>query len=514
MYTAPFWITHRKKCLLICAMILSCLLIFGLILVFSGAGHLIPKTERKLEILMAAVFVALFILELGFLIALAGKAPRLEQIFPLFALGLGLLYLFVITPLSVPDETTHYPAAYELTNNLLAQDEPHAGYAGDFDFSGFTIHNNTADGYRRLIDDFFAAPDHGETIYVDTLSTIWSLHYSVEYFPQMIGLAAARLLRLNFLQSFYLGRFVNLLFYVLCLAIALRRTPRFKLMFGLIGILPMALHQAASFSYDSFINGIAIIFTASLMKAIYDQGLLPRKDYLVLLVCAMLIAPAKGAYCLILLVYLLIPSERFVRKRSKVLSFLLILVACMAMLAVLLLPSLERILGSPGTVSNSASVWEMLANRPLYLVSKIAKTMLRYGPIWGYQAIGVLSGLSLPLPIWIGSSMLLLLILSALVTPALLSPVTVRQRINFLLVCILVLLTFLFAMLLSWGTPDSPFIEGVQGRYLIPVVPLALASLNNRRIQLREEFSIPIAALFSLLSCASVVYVVLYTVAN
>ncbi|MBR3020608.1 MAG: DUF2142 domain-containing protein [Clostridia bacterium] len=514
MYTTPFLRNHRKSCLLVCEGILLSLLIFGLILVFSGTGHLIPKIDRKLEIFMAAVFAALFLFELRFLTALAGKAPRMERIFPLFALGLGLLYLFIMTPLSVPDESTHYSAAYELTNRLLLQEDPHAGYAGDFDFSGFTAHANTADGYRRLIDDFFAVPDHGETIYVDVLSTIWSLHYSLEYFPQAIGLAAARLLRLNFLQSFYLGRLFNLLFYVLCLTIALRRTPCFKLMFSLVGTLPMVLHQAASYSYDSFINGVAIIFTASLMKAIYDQGLLSRKDYLVLLGCAALIAPAKGAYCFLILVYLLIPSERFVRKRWKILSFLLILAACMAMFTVLLWPSLQRILGSAGTVRNSASLWEKLADRPLYLLQKIAKTLLRYAPGWVRQAIGVLSGLSLPLPIWIGSSMLLMLILSAWITPAPLSTVTVRQRIILLLVCILILLAFLIGMLLSWESQNSPFIEGVQGRYFIPVLPLALAAINNQRFRLDENTGIPITALFSLLSCASVVYVMLYTVAN
>ena len=98
----PFWIRHRKICLLVCVLILFCLLILGLYEFLSGSGRLIPRAERKLAIFAAAVFVSLFLFEALFLTALAGKAPRFERIIPPFALALGLLYLFVITPLSVP----------------------------------------------------------------------------------------------------------------------------------------------------------------------------------------------------------------------------------------------------------------------------------------------------------------------------------------------------------------------------------------------------------------------------
>ena len=74
-----------------------------------------------------------------------------ERFFALTALALGLIYLFVITPLSVPDESTHYLAISELTNGLFGM--PDTAYA--LDPSGFSNQSNVCTGYLRVIRDLF-----------------------------------------------------------------------------------------------------------------------------------------------------------------------------------------------------------------------------------------------------------------------------------------------------------------------------------------------------------------------
>lgn len=44
---------------------------------------------------------------------------RLEQIYPAAGLILGLLFLFVLPPLSAPDEISHYVSAYQLSSKIL-----------------------------------------------------------------------------------------------------------------------------------------------------------------------------------------------------------------------------------------------------------------------------------------------------------------------------------------------------------------------------------------------------------
>ena len=53
--------------------------------------------------------------------------------------------------------------------------------------------------------------------------------------------------------------------------------------------------------------------------------------------------------------------------------------------------------------------------------------------------------------------------------------------------CILTLLATMLVMLMSWTPLGSSVVEGVQGRYLLPVLPLALAAFRSRRLVLERN---------------------------
>jgi TRAP-type C4-dicarboxylate transport system permease small subunit len=46
-------------------------------------------------------------------------------------------------------------------------------------------------------------------------------------------------------------------------------------------------------------------------------------------------------------------------------------------------------------------------------------------------------------------------------------------------ICLLVLVLTMLIMLLSWTPLSSQVVEGVQGRYFLPILPLALMTLPN-----------------------------------
>ena len=45
------------------------------------------------------------------------------------------------------------------------------------------------------------------------------------------------------------------------------------------------------------------------------------------------------------------------------------------------------------------------------------------------------------------------------------------------------------AMLLSWTSRDSQIIEGIQGRYFLPILPLFLLLLKNETVVLKRDIS-------------------------
>lgn len=62
---------------------------------------------------------------------------RYEIIFPVLSLIFGLFYMFTITPLSVPDEVTHFEAIIELTSKLFT--DPFDASIADFTHFPTTI---------------------------------------------------------------------------------------------------------------------------------------------------------------------------------------------------------------------------------------------------------------------------------------------------------------------------------------------------------------------------------------
>ncbi|MBN1892047.1 MAG: DUF2142 domain-containing protein, partial [Clostridiales bacterium] len=60
------------------------------------------------------------------------------------------------------------------------------------------------------------------------------------------------------------------------------------------------------------------------------------------------------------------------------------------------------------------------------------------------------------------------------------------QRLVFFTVFTSVVLLSMFVMLLSWTPLENKVIEGVQGRYFLPVLPLVGLCIYNKHIKIDE----------------------------
>ena len=421
--------------------------------------------------------------------------------FPALVLLLGAAYIIVITPMSVPDEHTHYSAAYQISNYLAFHDNPTVANAADFDYPKDWENHNMPSAWLRLFADFFKAPENLASIHIDVLSGIWTLQYPLEYLPQAIGILLARLLGFNFLQLFYFGRFVNLLFYSCCVGIAIKRCPQFKLMLGLVAALPMALQQAASYSYDAFINGISLILVASLLKACIETGPFSRRDYLWIMLSSILLAPAKGAYFFLILLFPAIPVARF-RSRKQKITLFLGLIFCAGLFFLLMeWSSIVRIVSASVNERSTQSLSEILRH-PFTVFALLRKTINENLYFWLRCAVGYcMSGLTLYLENWLPEAFYVLLLLSVLSISEESSSAMPKRYYGYaLLVIVFVLFSFLFAMLITWTNQTSSVIEGVQGRYLLPVLPLLLLLFRNHTLILKRSIDKPIIFIYILLS--------------
>lgn len=429
------------------------------------------------------------------------------------AFAFGMIFLLTISPLSVPDEKTHFAAIYELTCKFLRRSSDPA-FA---DFSGFSNHLNVCTGYLRVLHDFGGAYDFSGSVERDIVSSMWTLTYPLEYVPQIIGFSIALLLGRNMVTAFMLARFFNLLFYVLCVYLALKRASKFRTLFAIAALMPMSLQQAASLSYDNFINALSLLLLAALFEAVFSGEKLSIKKLAFIFVPAVLLAPAKGVYCLAAVLLVFVPRDAFSElKIGKKGCTALLIGLCALMFALVSVPSLIRIMTStrPGfeiTGDSQYSVSYIFAH-PLDTAAIFKDTFNTYILQWLGGAVGyTLSTYTLDLPAWIVPVYFAMLILSVQNVKG--NEITIRRgmRLTLLIYCAFVIFSFMMTMFLTWIRSTDKIIVGVQGRYFTPIIPALTVCLNSKLAELKKDPTCGILLLTVLLLARCVLEIFSYT---
>jgi len=478
-----------------------------------------PKREKVFNIILICIFLCLFIntfmdfLEIFYtkqisarilgeyilkiitiiscaicIIVARRKKLELHKVFAITAMIIGLVYMIIITPLSVPDEQTHYSLSYKLSNYILFQENKNTAQPEHFDFTYFHGHKNVPEAYHRFSDDLFL----DETSDQGSYKINKSIAYPIERLPQTLGLSLGRILNLNFLGIFYLGRFFNLLFYVLILTLAIRKIPYFKAMIFIVGILPMSIQQAASFSTDSFINSMAIFLIANFVYSIIkSESIMTKREILTILIVSALLAPAKVIYVFIVFMGLLIPKERFRDNRNRIAFIGLLLLVSVGLILFIKGVAVVNI-GTNSSTDNWAGerfyVLKDIISDPIGSIKIYIDTMVFRWEFYFLTSIGgLLSGLTLHISNFFVYCFALLLMMSALKQKHDNYVFTINKRIVLLIISGITIFLVMTAMLLGWTPRSYNIIEGVQGRYFIPVIPLIMMAFRNHIIVINKE---------------------------
>ncbi|MBQ9307868.1 MAG: DUF2142 domain-containing protein [Clostridia bacterium] len=450
-------------------------------------SYMVPRGQRyAYALIVYGLFLAMM---LGLALCIAFGKLKTEGLCALMALCIGLGYLASITPLSVPDESVHYTNTYKVASHLIGRgNREDMGHPAYFDYAGFVGQHNVGSGYDRIARELTGTLQAQEEV---SGGFAGALAYPVMYLPQALGVALGRLLGRSMTGTFFLGRLTNLLFYALCVYLALKVTRRFRGLLALSALVPMALHQAASFSYDGYINGMALLFTALCMRAMAGEGRWPLKEQILTGVIGVLLMPAKPVYLPLLLLLILVPGSRFARTGHKWVCIAACVLA--ASLAILLfqLSGIRAVAGGGETALDVQgpvlySVSDILRD-PVGTVRLILHTLRIALFGWIGQGVGsLLSGLSLEISGWKITGYMLLLALSAMPREGE-EYVHFREKAVYALILLSCTGLVMLTMLLGWTPLDATWIQGVQGRYLIPVLPLVWLCLSARGLRVSRE---------------------------
>ncbi len=226
---------------------------------------------------------------------------------------LGLVMSLIIPPLAGPDEYAHAATAYAQASELLGQapyDE--AGRLRMRECDAPYMTDKTGErgvfAYKRMADQLLVSGQDGALTAAGDVRAAGD-GSRLLYAPMVLGMTLARLLGLSFYGMLWLARLSNLAVYLALAALALHLTPRAKTLFFCVGLLPMGLQVAACLSADMMVAALVLLWLAWCLRCA-DRPM-RTADWLVMVLLAALLGPAKAIYLPLVGLCLAVPGSRF-----------------------------------------------------------------------------------------------------------------------------------------------------------------------------------------------------------
>lgn len=394
-------------------------------------------------------------------------------------------FSLIFPPATVPDEGHHYLASYWIADCI--QDEASLTDSisfpvrtADWEMLSRSSTEITLSSYGTVRDNFELFNASGSVFDVQNTFSIGAENVIVRI-GSVTAILIGKSLNLGAYPMFYLGRIFNSLLYIVLVTGAFRVIPFAKNVIVCVALLPMALHLAASYSYDSGIIGLAILLAALLLKSLYENAPFTRVELISIGACLIAIAPCKLIYIPIILLLLLIPSNKFRRLRNKVIVFVILVSFAIAAVMIFRLAGVVSLATSSSSLDYRGmesgtfySLGDLIAD-PIGTFLLFARTTFINMGFYLRSMIGGSLG-------WFQDNLQAPSILILLYFCVLYASVqkdrddstnlSISTKLVFAAIFISCYIGAMLSMCLGWTFNTETVIQGMQGRYLLPVLPL------------------------------------------
>lgn len=439
------------------------------------------------------------------------KEIKPETFFLLSVIPLSAAYLVLMTPLSVPDAGAHFSAAYRFSNILLNK-EPWGGRIDDINF--FQNINNHYPNTR----DFLLIKSNISLWAKNTELTEWPHksqnmeYYSIFcYLPQVLGLYLGRLLRFGSVLTVYLSRLCMLIAYIFSCYNAIKKTPIGKFIFAAILLLPTSLMMSSAISYDSLVLICTLNFLACSLRLYHEPE--SRSALIECIIWAFFVGAVKGGGYLVLLPIVFI----FIYPGKKHTWFKTAAIIGSGLASVLLfdviLPAGTKLFQFGGEKSDKLYASYALEH-PLKYLEMVFETYLVQPDLLIQMGGTGLAWLEYTLPSLVIVGFMLVIGIYSIYEEDYMQ--LNNKDKNILLFTIFLVFFLTPVMLLSWTSAESDVIQGLQGRYYLPVFPLMIIVITKFKLHIgnngektephRQEISRLCYHIYALLSCLSIYY--------
>ena len=420
---------------------------------------------------------------------------------------LGVVPLVLLTPpLQVNDEQQHFFRAYQLSEGNFIS-------VARGDTAGAELPSSLAEFADRFLGDhtFLPSAENFRTHHAPLSMSLAALSMPLDperrefvefvsaafysplaYVPQVAGMLIARMFGAGPLLLLYAARLASGLASIFVVSTALRILPLGNMLALTAALLPMTVYLFASASPDASVISTAFLFTAVVLRARF-RGRWTALDLLIACGAGAVFCSDKPVYAPLLAMAL--PAALNRRATVRMLATHAVLISVVVGVMALWMafafdataPFREGTvnLGSERQGINASAQLSTIVANPGEFVRTLFRTVKVYGGNWGAAMIGLLGWSVIRLPrimYWIARGAAL----ACLTLPSAPAPrvrlIEAGWQVLLIAACSLLVLTSQYLVFTPVG---AKIIEGVQGRYFLPLAPLAAVALNGTFPQLK-----------------------------
>lgn len=410
-----------------------------------------------------------------------------ETIYLVIAIPYGVFFSLSLPVKSAPDEISHIYTAYRMADQILKND--------DVDNKTFLVREEDQiflsapveyGNNEELMNDIYkaaVAESYGSVVKQDR--AVCLEENKVAYVVSAIGIAIGKFFNWNAFWTLNFGRIMNLLQYIFLIYLSIKIIPFSKYVPVTVALLPVAVQQGMSYSYDSLVIGLSVFIVCG-SYSLKQYCLSDKKEKYVygciVLITGLVLASLKNhSYIFVAIIPLIVLfSENKVF--HKILIWLLKL-----MIAGILLFTVYTIMDTifnfkPFFVEPSNPIaWQdgvqgytiqYFLNDPKSLLVVYLRTFIVYSKFYVCSATSdYMSWLTIRTPMIFIPLFLFLCFLATKGENQ--ENVNKTEKICFLMIALITISAIIMGLLIAWTPIDTGVALGVQGRYFIPLfVPI------------------------------------------
>lgn len=447
-------------------------------------------TAWVLLILIAVIYYLLFF-----------RKAKASTVFLIAFPVMVLLFSLLIPAKLGPDEEAHLNTVYKIAEQI----EGWEGIAPDRSLitveekeNMLTVEDPTHPYYNEYYR--YLARSSGDESRIET--SYWGSRENpaVTYAPAALGIVIGRRLHLSGAGIIMAGRIAAFIPVYLLLLYAIARIPLGKELLFTITMLPMMLQEAAAINADGIDIALSFALTAAVFRILLGERDRARfLDYGVMVVAALILSRCKyGALiplCLLpLLLFFRLLRQRKAEGADKEQTILGIGAAVLTAVCVIVgfLPLLHTTVSAYGeTLWAEHYTFSDILRDPLGILYLVGTTLYERTDFYVFTLGGsTLGWQNIMIPQYLVVVLLLIVLIASVPRQAEQEMIGTRTRVFLFLIAFLGAACAIGGMLIGWTEKGMTSIDGVQGRYFLPVLPALFLALQPRRISIEEDSTV------------------------